>query len=48
MSVSGQVPKLLRGERPEQVIKELLKYLQKQGPDGGSGGGGKKVLSPDS
>jgi len=37
-----KVPKLLRGERPEQVIKELLKYLQKQGPDGGSGGGGKK------
>jgi len=33
-----KVFKLLRGDRPEHIIKELLKYLQKQG----GGGGGKK------
>merc|ERR1711865_783281 len=33
-----KVLKLLRNDRPEQIIKELLKYLQKQG----GGGGGKK------
>jgi len=33
-----KVLKLLNGSRPEQIIKELLKYLQKQG----GGGGGKK------
>merc|ERR1712054_459413 len=32
-----KVLKLLNGSRPEAIIKELLKYLQKDG-----GGGGKK------
>merc|ERR1712070_1223639 len=30
-----KVLKILNGNRPEQVIKELLKYLQKQGPSEG-------------
>jgi len=38
-----KVFKLLRNDKQDQIIKELLKYLQKQGPDGGGGGGGKKV-----
>ena len=37
-----KIAKLLRNDKADQIIKELLKYLQKQGPDNGCGGGKKK------